>query len=108
MTMASIWRDQVAGRPAIDLARLPEAGCRGVMPGTFRALRIPILAGRDLSPRDTPRSPPVLLVNRTFAARNWPGHDAIGAIGKFVLVGGRTPHEVIGVVGDVRHDRLDA
>ncbi|HXO43642.1 MAG TPA: ABC transporter permease, partial [Thermoanaerobaculia bacterium] len=96
----------VAGRQPIDLDRLPEAGYRGVMPGTFRALRIPILAGRDLSPRDTPRSPPVLLVNRTFAARNWPGHDAMGAIGKFVLVGGRTPHEVIGVVGDVRHDRL--
>jgi putative ABC transport system permease protein len=98
----------VAGPQPIDLDRLPEAGYRGVMPGTFRALGIPILAGRDLSPRDTPRSPPVLLVNRTFAARNWPGHDAIGAIGKFVLVGGRTPHEVIGIVGDVRHDRLDA
>ncbi len=98
----------VPGGQPIDLDRLPEAGYRGVMPGTFGALGIPILAGRDVSPRDTPRSPPVLLVNRTFAARNWPGLGAVGAIGKLVLVGGRVPHEVIGVVGDVRHDRLDA
>jgi len=40
-----------------------------VTPGYFQALRVPVLEGRDFSARDTLPSPPVVVVNRTFAKR---------------------------------------
>jgi putative ABC transport system permease protein len=94
----------VEGAPAPDPNSLPEAGYRGVTPGYFQALQIPMLDGRDFSERDTLSSPPVV-VNRKFAERWWPGQSAVG---KRIRFSGRGPaHEVIGVVGDIRHTRLD-
>jgi putative ABC transport system permease protein len=76
-----------------------------VTPGYFQALQIPMLEGRDFSERDTLSSPPVVVVNRKFAERWWPGQSAVG---KRIRFSARGPaHEVIGVVGDIRHTRLD-
>ncbi len=44
----------------------------------FRAMRIPLLRGRYFNERDTADTSPVIVVNRTLAARYWPGQDPIG------------------------------
>ena len=44
----------------------------------FRTLRTPLVAGRDFTLQDTVKSPLVAIVNQEFAARFWPGQDAIG------------------------------
>jgi putative ABC transport system permease protein len=93
----------VQGQPPANPNDLPEAGYRGVTPGYFETLQIPLLHGRDFTLRDTATSPKVLVVNKTFANRYWPREDPIG---KQVLLDGKTAHEVIGVVGDIRHDGL--
>jgi predicted permease len=75
---------------------------RVVSDGYVRAMGIPLHAGRDLSPRDTPKTEPVIVVNETMARRLWPGQDAVGKI--MSACGDR---RVVGIVGDVRHLALE-
>jgi predicted permease len=46
--------------------------------GYFEAMRIPLKRGRYFDSRDTAASQPVVIVDERFAARFWPGRDAIG------------------------------
>ena len=76
-------------------------------PGYFQAAGIPIERGRDFADTDLARSPHVTVLNH-FAARALFGD--VDPIGRRVSVGGGEQsgdwHEVIGVVGDVRHVAL--
>jgi len=49
-----------------------------VGPNYFRTLRTPLVAGRDFTLQDNSKSQLVAIVNEEFAARYWPGQDAIG------------------------------
>jgi len=44
----------------------------------FRTLGIPLLRGRDFNEHDTADAPGVVIVNKAFADRVWPGEDALG------------------------------
>ncbi len=70
--------------------------------GYFRALDIPLLRGRLWSPNDGPDAPEVVVVNRTFARKFFPGEDPIGR--KITYERQATPestwHTIVGVVGD--------
>jgi putative ABC transport system permease protein len=76
-----------------------------VTPDYFRALQVPLRRGRLIADSDVASSQPVLLVSEG-AARLWSGADPIG---RRVRIGGpESPwRTVVGVVGDVRHQRLD-
>ena len=50
----------------------------GVGPDYFKALRIPINSGRAFTFEDTDKTQHVAVVNEAFAARYWPGQNAIG------------------------------
>jgi putative ABC transport system permease protein len=97
----------VEGQPPADPNQLPEAGYQGVTPGYFKALQIPLVQGRDFSQADTAESPKVIVVNKTFAERYWPHTNAVGKRVLLTNGGEQTAHEVIGVIGDVRHSKLD-
>ncbi|HEX9737050.1 MAG TPA: ADOP family duplicated permease, partial [Thermoanaerobaculia bacterium] len=79
---------------------------RGVSPGYFRSLGIPLVAGRDHAAADLDVDGAGGLVLSVAAAeRLWPGEEAVGR--ELVLEwGDREPREVVGVVADVRHDGL--
>jgi len=86
-------------------ANRPVVGVRLIAGDYFRALRIPVLHGRafDSSDRGGAAS---ALVNRTMASRHWPGESPLG---KRISIG--EPEAwltVVGVVGDVSHDGIDA
>lgn len=49
-----------------------------VSPGYFDAYRVPLVDGKDFSSFDREGSPPVLLVNQSFAQREWPGESPLG------------------------------
>jgi putative ABC transport system permease protein len=49
----------------------------------------------------------VVLVNRTAARNFWPDADPIGAKVRFRFTGTSLDAEVVGIVGDVRHEALD-
>jgi predicted permease len=80
----------------------PTAFPRVVTDGYIKAMGIPLVAGRDLSERDTPDTEKVIVVNETLARRLWPGQSAIGQVMR--ACGERT---VVGIVGDVRHLALE-
>jgi predicted permease len=82
----------------------PESASKTVVsPGYFRALGIPLIAGRLFNRDDTTQTQPVVIVSRSFAERIWPGQQAIGKrVGHLFL--GIDTCIVAGVVGDVKSD----
>ena len=76
----------------------PIVDYRCVSPEYFRALGIPLLAGRMISEADRTRG--FAVVSERTARRVWPGQDALGK--RFRIGSVDTPLEVIGIVGDVR------
>lgn len=88
----------ILGRPPSRPGEAPTAEYRGVTPGYFKALGIPIVAGRDVSASDTPDSRSVLWINAALAKRYFPNENPIGQrIGDT-----KDSSEIVGVVGDVR------
>jgi predicted permease len=79
---------------------------RSVTPSYFGAIGIPLLVGRSLADSDTAQSAAVIVVNQTLARRFWPGGSAIGGRIAIDQVEGRVA-EIVGVVGDVKPDRID-
>jgi len=68
-------------------------------PGYFDVMKIPLLEGRDFTDQDTETSRPVMIVNRTFADRFFPGGRALGRR-VFAL---REWFTVVGVVRDIKY-----
>ena len=101
----------VQGRDDVPLPLRPTVGWNWASPGYFRAMGMPLLKGRDFTADDMTRSPHVTVINETLARLHFPGDDPIG---KRVYFGGYGPggppewHEIVGVVGDVRHRQLEA
>ena len=94
----SFWR---ADQPQPAPNERPVVDARPVTPGYFAAMQIPMLAGRDVNDGDTSDKDPVAVINETFARQIYPGDNPIGR--KFILnLGNERPHEIIGVVGDVK------
>jgi predicted permease len=71
----------------------------------FDLMAIPVLAGRTFSAADEmPGAMPVMVICETMANRYWPGESPIGTMVRH-WIGEAT---IIGVVGDVKFQRLDA
>ncbi|HYL64095.1 MAG TPA: ABC transporter permease [Candidatus Methylomirabilis sp.] len=70
--------------------------------GYFQTLGIPILQGRDLTPRDTGESGKVVIVNETLARRFFPQGNVLGRRVRVMFDGDGPPREIIGVAKDVR------
>jgi len=83
---------------------MPEGFVRVIGTDYFRAMGIPIRAGRDFGDTETPDSPAVVIVNESMAHMLWPDRSAIGQR----IRQGRNFVTVIGVVGDVRHGALES
>ena len=73
----------------------------------FRALQVPLLAGRVFDTRDDENAPKVVVVNETTAKRHFGSSDA--AVGKRLTIwrDEKFPREIIGVVGDTKVDTLE-
>src|SRR5258708_26709685 len=77
----------------------------------FRAMEVPLRRGRLFTDQDTAAAPRVTLVDEHMAQQLWPDGDAIG---KRLRTGGADASStapwltVVGVVGNVKQDALDA
>jgi len=95
----------VSGRPAPPTGQRPLGVLRSVTPGYFRAMGIPLLAGRGFADSDTKPAAPVIVVNQTLARRFWREGNPLG--GRLVVdIDGRTA-AIVGVVGDVKPERME-
>ena len=73
----------------------------------FKAMDVALVAGRLFAPGDTADTQQVVLVSRSAAQQFWHGADPIGSKVQFRFSGKAFDAEVVGVVGDVRHEALD-
>jgi len=70
---------------------------------------IPLVAGRLFDERDHADAPHVAVISESLARTRWPGEDPIGKIIQFGnMDGDLRAMMIIGVVGDVRHESLEA
>ena len=97
----------VQGRPAPKPGEGPSANHRVVSPHYFSALGIPLKRGRSFTERDVEKSPLVAVVDEAFVRKHFPDEDPIGR-GIDIGNGADGYYEIVGVVGSVRYDGLDA
>src|SRR5215469_7262519 len=98
-----------------DPTRLPSGEGSWVSGDFFRTVGTPLLAGRFFTEHDDDKAPAVAIINDEAAHRFWPGQNPIGKrIGVNYTGPGRRSEaaprlrEIVGVVGNIRHDSLDA
>ncbi len=94
-----------------DETKLPPAFYDSVSPSFFATLHIPLLAGRTFAETDNAQAPGVIVLSQSAAKKFFPTEDPLGK--RLTLPPGRqqtvpTVLEVIGVVGDVPRNGLDA
>ena len=97
----------IVGRP-VEVGQSPVTDVRVVTDGYFDSMRIPVIEGRSFSPEELAQSRHVVVINQTFARRHFPGRSPIGEKVVINMRQPATPSEIIGVVGDIRHERLDS
>jgi predicted permease len=80
----------------------PTVAVRKISPGYLRALRVPLLRGRDVAEGDVE----VMLVSRAAAKLLWGDTDPIGRRATLPLQSKTVSKQVIGIVGDTREAGL--
>ncbi|HEU4786934.1 MAG TPA: ABC transporter permease, partial [Gemmatimonadaceae bacterium] len=83
---------------------VPNALYNVVTPGFLDALRIPLVAGRNIDRSDTRNAPRVALVSRAFAEREWRGQNPVGRRLRLSMTD-TTWTTVVGVFGSFLQDR---
>lgn len=92
--------------------RQSAAAATIVSPDFFRLLRIPLVEGRSFNEFDRLGQPPVIVISRSLAEREFPGGSAIGQrLGASFWIGPSYPTgtawRIVGVAADVRQRGLD-
>ncbi len=92
----------VDGRAYANETDFPVAHSDVVTEGTFAALGVRLLAGREFERLDTPTSQPVALVNQSLARKLWPRDSPLGKRLRRARAGHDEPwRTVVGVVPDL-------
>ncbi|HUP22876.1 MAG TPA: ABC transporter permease [Thermoanaerobaculia bacterium] len=78
----------------------PEVAIDAVSPGYFRALGVPLLAGRTFDRRDHADAPRVAIVNEEIARRHFPDASPIGR--RLLDADDETLLTIVGVVGSIK------
>jgi len=80
----------------------PTVDVRKITPGYLRAMRIPLLRGRDVADNDVE----AMLVSRSAAKLLWGDVDPVGRRATLPLQSKTVVKEVVGIVGDVKQEEL--
>ncbi|MDQ6912801.1 MAG: ABC transporter permease, partial [Verrucomicrobiota bacterium] len=98
---------RVDGNPP-PLNQRPLGRNHSISPGFMKTFGIPFLAGRDFDEHDGIDKPQVVLISKSAAKKLFPNEDPIGKQMYFGTDNGiGQVTEVVGVVGDIRSNRLD-
>jgi putative ABC transport system permease protein len=96
----------VEGRVPPD-GQWPEADFRRAVHRYFETMQIPLKRGRLFTDADRAGAPGVVVINESFAKRIFGDDDPIG---QQLRLGASSPVRtatIVGIVGDLRHQRLD-
>ncbi len=93
---------------------LPTAGEKAVTDvrvtdeNFFRVMNIPILRGRAFTAQEATEKRQVAVISDALARKYFPGEDPLGKRITVEMTDTPEPAEIIGVVGDIKHQTLDA
>jgi putative ABC transport system permease protein len=92
-------------RPEPAPGQLQLAQVRVVTPGFFEVMRVPLERGRLLTAQDAVTGTRGVLISEEAARRYWPGEEPLGRTVELGMSfgNGMMGGEVVGIVGDVRH-----
>ncbi len=94
----------IDGAPEPRAGEEPQVYLTVATAGYFGTVGVPLLRGRLFTERDDLNGPPVALINDEMRRRHWPNEDPVGRTFRF----DSTAIEVVGVVGNVRHEGFDS
>jgi len=96
----------VEGRRATKEGEILSANFRPVSPEYLSLMRIPLRAGRGIEAGDRAGAPEVVVINEAMARQFWPRENPVGQ--RIRVARGREPawREIVGVVGNIRHEGL--
>jgi putative ABC transport system permease protein len=97
----------IDGRPRPAPGDVPSTAVSVATPGYFPTLGVRLVRGRFLASTDGPDAPRVAVVSEALARRYWPGGDAVGSRLSLRWLGRDLALDIVGIVGDLRHERLD-
>jgi hypothetical protein len=75
----------------------------GISPGYLKAAGTTLLAGRDFTWDDGPKTPKVAIVNETFAHKMFGDQSAIG---RHFLGGDKTNYQIVGIIENGKYEML--
>ncbi len=103
-SLNSGWSFTIDEHPPMAPEQRRSAQSNQVSAGYFRALRIPLRAGRFFDDHDSKGAPLVVVIDETIARRDFPGENPIGKHLRFW----DKSWEIVGVVGSARYWSLDS
>jgi predicted permease len=93
-----------ADRDVPPMEKRESAPSHDIVPGYLKAWGIPLIAGRDFDPHDLTEGRNVCLISQTGAKKVFPNENPIGKT--LLVTSNGTPAEIVGIVGDVRSQRI--
>jgi putative ABC transport system permease protein len=100
----------IEGRPKPEPGNEPGANIRSISSDYFRAMKIPLINGRQFNDQDRPGGVGAAIVNQALVREYFPNEDPIGKrishIGANQNEGDPLEWEIVGVAGDVHHSSL--
>jgi len=97
----------VEGRPPVQPNQQFGADFRRVNEDYLRSLRIPVKRGRNFTAQEVGQRAHVVLISEVLANGVFPDEDPLGQR-LWLGLDEKTPFEIIGIVGDIRHRTLEA
>lgn len=96
----------IEGRDVSDPSNKFLTNFRLVSSRYFKTMGIPMKSGRDFTDQEVSDAARVVVINEMIASNFFGGQDPIGKR-LIVDVGEPTTYEIVGVVGNIRHQALD-
>jgi putative ABC transport system permease protein len=104
---------EIIGKPPANGQDVPAGGWSVVSPGFFDVFQIPVRRGRTFADRDDERASPVVVINERMAKEYWKDDDPLRSrivIGRGMMKEFKDEprRQIVGIVGDMRNERLNA
>ncbi len=96
----------VEGRPAGSSDEGFDDDFRRVNTKYFSAMHIPFLRGRNFTEQEVRERAKVVIISELLGKRVFPNEEPLGK--RLIMMMGKDPFEIIGIVGDIRHRGLDS
>ena len=107
LPLSGLWDGQSfapEGWPVPPADKRPIALTRAATPSYFSTMGIPLISGRTFTAGDTSAAPLAIVVNQPLVRLFWPRENPVGR--RLIMATGR-PAEIVGVVADVKQDRIE-